>query len=159
MVLITNITLTTEELAMFKVRCKFVSFLGDAERFPCHFHYKTGDEFYYDGVHFTGRICPGLLASMMPVIWTTHLMGNRCYENIMFRYRGLDALEELPRARGRTNRWRPPVPAPARRRSDRRSCYVIRRPTRRTGRSGHEGPRRARPRRHPRTACPRTTTR
>ena len=76
---------------MFKVRCKFVSFLADAERFPCHFNYKEGDEFYYDGVHFTGRICPGLLASMMPVIWATHLMGNRCYENVMYRYRGLDA--------------------------------------------------------------------
>jgi uncharacterized repeat protein (TIGR04076 family) len=83
--------LTKEESGMFKVRCKFVSFLADAERFPCHFNYKEGDEFYYDGVHFTGRICPGLLASMMPVIWATHLMGNRCYENVMYRYRGLDA--------------------------------------------------------------------
>ena len=78
---------------MFKVRCRFESFLADAERFPCHFHYEVGEEIYYDGVHFTGRICPGLLATMTPVVWIAHLMGNRCYESIMYRYRGLDTLD------------------------------------------------------------------
>lgn len=75
---------------MFKVRCKLRAFMGDEERFPCHFNYKVGDEFYYDGVHFTGRICPGLLASMMPVIHGTFLLGNKYSENIMYRYRGFD---------------------------------------------------------------------
>jgi uncharacterized repeat protein (TIGR04076 family) len=76
---------------MFKVRCRLVAFEGDEKTFPCHFNYKIGDEFYYDGVHFTGRICPGLFASMMPVIHGTYLLGNRYTENIMYRYRGLDA--------------------------------------------------------------------
>ena len=49
---------------MFKVRCKLVMFEGDEQMFPCHFNYKIGDEFYYDGVSFTGRVCPGLLAPM-----------------------------------------------------------------------------------------------
>ena len=76
---------------MFKVRCRLVSFDGDEEMFPCHFNYKIGDEFYYDGVHFTGRICPGLFASMMPVIYGVHLLGHRYSGNIMFKYRGHDS--------------------------------------------------------------------
>lgn len=75
---------------MFKVRCELISFEGDEALFPCHFNYKVGDEFYYDGVHFTGRICPGLLASMMPVIHGVYLLGHKYSENVMFRYRGLD---------------------------------------------------------------------
>jgi uncharacterized repeat protein (TIGR04076 family) len=75
---------------MFKVRCKLISFEGDEEMFPCHFNYRIGDEFYYDGVYFTGRICPGLFASMMPVIHGVFLLGNKFSENIMYRYRGLD---------------------------------------------------------------------
>jgi uncharacterized repeat protein (TIGR04076 family) len=76
---------------MFKVRCKLISFEGDEAKFPCHFNYKLGDEFYYDGVSFTGRICPGLLASMMPVVHGIYLLGNKYSENVMFRYRGHDA--------------------------------------------------------------------
>ena len=76
---------------MFKVRCKFVTFLGDAEKYPCHFGYKKGDEIYYDGVNFTGNICPGLMSSMMPVVLGMFLSGNRYCENIMYRYRGPDA--------------------------------------------------------------------
>jgi uncharacterized repeat protein (TIGR04076 family) len=76
---------------MFKVRCKVISFDGDEETFPCHFNYKVGDEIYYDGVYFSGRICSGLFATMMPVVHGVHLMGNRFGENIMFKYRGLDA--------------------------------------------------------------------
>jgi uncharacterized repeat protein (TIGR04076 family) len=76
---------------MFKVRCKLVSFMGDIEMFPCHFNYKIGDEFYYDGMYFTGKICPGLLASMMPVIHGVFLLGNKYFENVMYRYRGFDA--------------------------------------------------------------------
>jgi uncharacterized repeat protein (TIGR04076 family) len=75
---------------MFKVKCKLVAFLGHEEKYPCHFGYKIGDEFYYDGVEFKGRICPGLMASMMPVVHGTFLLGYKYNENIMFRYRGLD---------------------------------------------------------------------
>jgi uncharacterized repeat protein (TIGR04076 family) len=72
---------------MFKVRCRLIAFDGDEETFPCHFDYKIGDEFYYDGVYFTGRICPGLFASMMPVIHNVHLMGNGFSRNIPYKYR------------------------------------------------------------------------
>jgi uncharacterized repeat protein (TIGR04076 family) len=76
---------------LFKVRCKFISFLGDEEKFPCHFGYKKGDEIFYDGMKFTGNICPGLMTSMMPVVLGMFLSGNRYCENIMYRYRGFDA--------------------------------------------------------------------
>jgi uncharacterized repeat protein (TIGR04076 family) len=76
---------------MFKVRCKLISFEGDEAKYPCHFNYKIGDEFYYDGVHFTGRVCPGLLAAMIPVIHGIYLLGNKYSENVMYRYRGHDA--------------------------------------------------------------------
>lgn len=72
---------------MFKVRCRLIAFDGDEEIFPCHFNYKIGDEFYYDGVYFTGRICPGLFTSMMPVIHNVHLMGNGFSRNIPYKYR------------------------------------------------------------------------
>jgi uncharacterized repeat protein (TIGR04076 family) len=75
---------------MYKVRCKLVKFEGDEKTFPCHFNYKIGEEFYYDGVHFTGRICPALLAPMMPVIYGVHLLGQKYCENVPYRYRGLD---------------------------------------------------------------------
>ena len=75
---------------MFKVRCKLISFEADEKKFPCHFNYKIGEEFYYDGVYFTGRICPGLFASMMPVVHGVFLLGNKYSENVMYRYRGPD---------------------------------------------------------------------
>jgi uncharacterized repeat protein (TIGR04076 family) len=75
---------------VFKVRCKLIAFLGDEKKFPCHFGYKVGDEFYYDGVEFKGRICPGLLAAGMPIIHGTYMLGHKYYENIMYRYRGAD---------------------------------------------------------------------
>jgi len=75
---------------MFKVKCKLVSFVGHEEIFPCHFNYKIGDEIYYDGVHFTGRVCPGLVISMMPVVHGVFLLGHKYSENVMYRYRGFD---------------------------------------------------------------------
>jgi hypothetical protein len=80
-----------EKIFMFKVKCKLIAFNGDVETFPCHFKYKLGDEFYYDGDYFTGRICQGLLPSMTPVIKGVFLLGNKYFENVMYRYRGFDA--------------------------------------------------------------------
>lgn len=40
----------------FVVRARLVAFMGDEERFPCHFLYKIGDEFIYDGEEFHGRV-------------------------------------------------------------------------------------------------------
>jgi uncharacterized repeat protein (TIGR04076 family) len=75
---------------MYKVRCRLVRFEGDEKNFPCHFNYKIGDEFYYDGVYFTGRICPALLAPMMPIVYGVHLLGQKFCENVPYRYRGMD---------------------------------------------------------------------
>ncbi len=75
---------------MYKVRCKLMRFEGDEEMFPCHFEYKIGEEIYYDGVHFTGRICPNMILPMMPVVYGVHLLGHKYSENVPFRYRGLD---------------------------------------------------------------------
>ena len=76
---------------MYKVRCRLFKFEGDAENFPCHFGYEIGDEIYYDGDNFTGRICPHLIVPMMPVVYGIHVLGHNFCKNIAFRYRGLDA--------------------------------------------------------------------
>jgi len=75
----------------FKVRCKLIEFIGDEERFPCHFNYKIGDGFTYDGAKFEGDICPGLLFNMIPVLWAVMYFGSRGVERIIFRYSGLSA--------------------------------------------------------------------
>jgi uncharacterized repeat protein (TIGR04076 family) len=77
----------------FKVRCKLVEFTGDPERFPCHFDYKIGDEFTYDGEKFEGKICNGLLKNMAPVIWDTVFYGTGDYNRMIYLYSGLSARE------------------------------------------------------------------
>ena len=76
---------------MFKVKCTMIAFEGNEEKYPCHFNYKIGDEFYYDGVTFTGRVCPGLLPAMTPAVQGVYLLGNKYFEDVMYRYRGHDA--------------------------------------------------------------------
>jgi uncharacterized repeat protein (TIGR04076 family) len=78
-------------MIMYKVRCKLVKFEGDYQTFPCHFGYEIGEEIYYDGVKFSGRICPHLLLGMIPVVHGVHLLGDKYSENVAFRYRGRDA--------------------------------------------------------------------
>lgn len=75
---------------MYKVRCKLMKFEGDEQTFPCHFNYQIGEEIYYDGVNFTGRVCPHLVLAMMPVVYGVHVLGHKYSENVPFRYRGLD---------------------------------------------------------------------
>ena len=75
----------------FKVRCRLIDFMGDEENYPCHFRYKIGEEFIYDGERFMGRVCPGVLSSMVPVVLAIHRAGNKYCERILFRYAGLDA--------------------------------------------------------------------
>jgi uncharacterized repeat protein (TIGR04076 family) len=75
----------------FKVKCKLIGFMNDVEKFPCHFDYKIGEEFTYDGETIEGRICPGVLLNMVPTIWQTFFSGKRAYERIIFKYSGLDA--------------------------------------------------------------------
>ena len=79
---------------MYKVRCKLVAFENDEIKHPCHFNYKIGDEIYYDGVNFTGRICPSLLPAMMPIVHQVYLLGHKSTETIAYRYRGADTRDE-----------------------------------------------------------------
>jgi len=75
---------------MYKVKCVLKEFVGDESEYPCHFDYKIGDEIWYDGDSFTGRICPGLLPAMMPIIIGVFTLGHKYTETIAFRYRGAD---------------------------------------------------------------------
>ncbi|MBN1189380.1 MAG: hypothetical protein JXA46_06500 [Dehalococcoidales bacterium] len=91
---------------MYLVKCKLMKFDGDEEAFPCHFRYEIGDEIYYDGVKFTGRVCPHLIIPMMPVVYGVHCLGHKYSENIAFRYRGLD-VRDPSMARYDGEGWRP----------------------------------------------------
>jgi len=73
----------------FKVRCKLIDWGGDEELFPCHFGYKIGDEFIFDGEKFIGRICPGIFYAIAPVITPIHNTGNKYHREIPWRYSGL----------------------------------------------------------------------
>lgn len=73
----------------FKVRCRLIDFGGDEELFPCHFGYKIGDEFIFDGEKFIGRICPGLFYGFHSIIMPIHYTGNKYHREIPWRYGGL----------------------------------------------------------------------
>ncbi len=75
---------------MYKVKCTLVCFERDENEHPCHFNYKVGDTIYYDGERFEGRVCPGLIPSMMPIVHSTYLLGHKSTETIAYRYRGAD---------------------------------------------------------------------
>jgi hypothetical protein len=75
----------------FKVKCTLVSFVGDPERFPCHFDYHIGESFTYNGEKFEGRICNGLLRNMVGVIWDTVFYGYGDENRFLYLYTGLSA--------------------------------------------------------------------
>ena len=75
----------------FKVKGTLAGFMNDEEKFPCHFDYKIGEEFTYDGSAIEGRICPGVLLTMVPVVWQTFFSGRHANERVMFKYDGLSA--------------------------------------------------------------------
>ena len=56
--------------------------------------YKIGEEFTYDGETIEGRICPGVLLTMVPTVWQTFFTGKRAYERIIFKYSGLSLKDE-----------------------------------------------------------------
>ena len=62
---------------MFKVKATVVGFMGDEEKYPCHFQHKIGDEFIYDGEKYIGRICPGLSAALIPRMMNCFAAGPR----------------------------------------------------------------------------------
>lgn len=78
----------------FKVRCRFKGFVGDPDSYPCHFDYKIGDYFTYDGEKFEGRICNGLLKNMSLEIWNTFFYGNNEDDRMLYLYSGFSARDE-----------------------------------------------------------------
>jgi len=48
----------------FKIKATLVAFVGDEEKYPCHFQYNIGDEIIYDGEQYIGRVCPAILGAL-----------------------------------------------------------------------------------------------
>jgi hypothetical protein len=61
----------------FQIKATVVGFLGDEEKYPCHFLHKIGDEFIYDGEKFVGRICPSVTRILIPAMMPLHSVGPR----------------------------------------------------------------------------------
>lgn len=61
----------------FKVRATVVAFLGDSQKYPCHFQHRVGDEFIYDGERFIGKICPSMSPHIIPQMMAVHAAGPR----------------------------------------------------------------------------------
>ena len=72
----------------FKVRAKFLGFLADEEKYPCHFDYKIGEEIIYNGAQFEGRLCPGLLNVLIPKIKIMVYSGTMHFRMVLFRKHG-----------------------------------------------------------------------
>jgi uncharacterized repeat protein (TIGR04076 family) len=62
---------------MFQVKATVIGFLGDEERYPCHFQHKVGDEFIFDGEKYIGRICPSMASVLIPRMMSLHAAGPR----------------------------------------------------------------------------------
>jgi hypothetical protein len=65
---------------MFKIRATVIDFLGDEEKYPCHFLYKIGDEIIWDGEQFIGRICPIIIPQLTTRMYEMHSAGPRWTE-------------------------------------------------------------------------------
>jgi len=65
---------------MFTVKATVAGFLGDEETYPCHFQYKLGDEFIYDGEKFIGRVCSSVFPLLAPKIIALYAAGPRYTE-------------------------------------------------------------------------------
>jgi uncharacterized repeat protein (TIGR04076 family) len=77
----------------FKVRCRLIAFMGNEEEYPCHFGYKIGDEFVYDGERFIGRICLSLMSNLVPAIKILHDLGSKGSKRSLLRYGGHSKLD------------------------------------------------------------------
>lgn len=72
----------------FKIRFRLTAFMGNVKEYPCHFGYKIGDEFVYDGEQFIGRICPSVISQVASVIKMLHDLGMKGTERSLLRYGG-----------------------------------------------------------------------
>ena len=69
---------------MFQVKATVVGFLGDEEKYPCHFQHKVGDEFIYDGEKYVGRICPHIAGLLIPRMMMLCAVGPRLISHKYF---------------------------------------------------------------------------
>ena len=106
---------------MFKVRATVVGFMGDEEKYPCHFQHKIGDEFIYDGERYTGRICPGFSAALIPRMMNFFAAGPRAVRNTTTLSGTLPSAAETRQGRSMTasasatfwkRRWNLPATSP-----------------------------------------------
>jgi uncharacterized repeat protein (TIGR04076 family) len=65
---------------MFKVKATVVGFLGNIERYPCHFGHKVGDEVIWDGEKFIGRLCGSVWPALIPKVNALWSAGPRYVE-------------------------------------------------------------------------------
>jgi len=70
---------------MFKVKAELVDFLGDEEKYPCHFCHHIGDEVLFDGERFVGRLCPDVWPLLIPKVNALFQAGPR-YVDPAFYY-------------------------------------------------------------------------
>lgn len=61
----------------FKVKITMVGFLGDTEKYPCHFQHKPGDEIIFDGEKYIGRMCSAVWSLVVPIVSQVHVVGPR----------------------------------------------------------------------------------
>jgi len=71
---------------MFQVRATAIGFAGDEEKYPCHFQHRIGDTFVYDGEKYTGRICPGFSAALVPRMMDFFAAGPRLVPSPQYYY-------------------------------------------------------------------------
>jgi uncharacterized repeat protein (TIGR04076 family) len=69
---------------MFKVKATVAAFLGDTEKYPCHFDYKIGDEIIWNGAELKGRICPGVMQPLIAKMGAMYSAGPRYVEPIHY---------------------------------------------------------------------------
>jgi uncharacterized repeat protein (TIGR04076 family) len=72
----------------YKVKATHVGFMGNNEKFPCHFDYHEGDWFTYDGEVFEGKVCSGLMGNVVADMMIMAHSGMHHFNHIMFRYHG-----------------------------------------------------------------------
>ncbi len=71
---------------MFQVKATCIGFLGDEERYPCHFRHKVGDEFIFDGEKFIGKCCPNMIPLLIPKMMPYHATGPRVIPPTAYYY-------------------------------------------------------------------------
>jgi uncharacterized repeat protein (TIGR04076 family) len=69
---------------MFKVKATVVDFLGDEEKYPCHFGHKIGDEIIFDGEKYIGRLCSDVWPILTPKVFALWVAGPRYREPIYY---------------------------------------------------------------------------